>query len=55
MIKDTYNSVSIHPLLKDRVNQEEESLNQFKSLLSNFKPKQSLLEYQIATSRDEAR
>jgi len=35
--------------------EQNEALDEFKTLLSNFKPKQSLLEHQIEISRDVER
>jgi hypothetical protein len=48
-------TIAIHPSLLDQVDQKEEALNQFKSLISNFKPKQSVLEIGISKSMDHER
>jgi hypothetical protein len=47
--------IAIHPLLADKIDAKEEALNQFKSQLSSFKPKHSVLEMGIAKTADHDR
>jgi hypothetical protein len=44
--------LAIHPSLTSSVDAKEEALNEFKNLISNFKPKQSVLELGIVKSND---
>lgn len=52
---DNRPTIAIHPALLAKVDQKEEALNQFKSLISSFKPKQSVLEIGISKSMDHER
>ena len=48
-------AINIHPSLATKIDEKEEALNQFKSLISNFKPKQSVLEMGIIKTNDQER
>jgi hypothetical protein len=47
--------VGIHPLIADKIDGREEALNEFRSQLSKFKPKQSVLELGIVNSKNKDR
>ena len=55
IINDDHPMVGIHPLFADKIDAKEEALNDFRSQLSKFKPKQSILELGIVSSKDRDR
>ena len=47
--------VTIHPMLLSQIDNKEQALVDFKNQISQFKPKQSILELKIAKTLDQDR
>jgi hypothetical protein len=52
LFNDNRPVIGIHPALLSKVDEKEEAMNEFKNLVSNYKPKQSVLEIGIVKTKD---